>query len=151
MPGTHLTKLNGPHGRILDDLAVCRCTHRRMEHQTGKCPCGCVEFAEVSRLAFVIYDLRHTFATRAAQSGMPLATLAAILGHAGIRSVMKYVHVQQEAQDRAMEHFEAHEEGQNISPEKRSSGFRPVDPAEKRDSAGSSGITREGLNARKIN
>ena len=115
MPGTHLTKLNGPHGRILDDLAVCRCTHRRMEHQTGKCPCGCVEFAEVSRLAFVIYDLRHTFATRAAQSGMPVATLAAILGHADLRSVMKYVHVRQEAQDRAMEHFEAHEEGQNIS------------------------------------
>jgi hypothetical protein len=33
---------------------------------------------------------------------MYVATLAAILGHADLRSVMKYVHVRQEAQDRAM-------------------------------------------------
>ena len=79
---------------------------------------------------------------------MPIGTL---LGHGDLRSVMKYVHVRQEAQDRAMEQFEAHEEGQNISPEKRSSGFGPVTVAENRDSAGSSGNSREGLNAREIN
>ena len=46
-------------------------------------------------LSFVIYDLRHTFATRAAADGMPLTTLAAILGHSrnSLRCVMKYVHV----------------------------------------------------------
>jgi len=38
---------------------------------------------------------------------MPVETLAAILGHADLRSVMKYVHVRQEAQDRAMADFEA--------------------------------------------
>ena len=65
-----------------------------------------MEFKEASRIAFVIYDFRHTFATRAAESGMPVATLAAILGHADLRSVMKYVHVRQEAQDRAMSAFE---------------------------------------------
>ena len=54
----------------------------------------------------MIYDFRHTFATRAAESGMPVATLAKILGHADLRSVMKYVHVRQEAQDRAMAVFE---------------------------------------------
>jgi hypothetical protein len=37
---------------------------------------------------------------------MPIATLAAILGHADLRSVMKYVHIRQEAQDRAMAEFE---------------------------------------------
>jgi hypothetical protein len=37
---------------------------------------------------------------------MPVATLAKILGHADLRSVMKYVHVRQEAQDRAMAAFE---------------------------------------------
>ncbi len=57
-------------------------------------------------MGFVIYDFRHTYATRAAESGMPVATLAAILGHADLRSVMKYVHVRQEAQDRAMVAFE---------------------------------------------
>jgi hypothetical protein len=35
-----------------------------------------------------------------------VATLAKILGHADLRSVMKYVHVRQEAQDRAMAAFE---------------------------------------------
>ncbi|MGI9075055.1 MAG: tyrosine-type recombinase/integrase [Bryobacteraceae bacterium] len=56
----------------------------------------------------VIYDWRHTFATRAAARkgaipGMPLATLAKILGHAGLKDVMKYVHPSQSEQDREME------------------------------------------------
>jgi hypothetical protein len=55
---------------------------------------------------------------------MPVATLASILGHGDLRSVTKYVHVRQEAQDRAMDAFD---EAQNISEEKRSSGFRPVE------------------------
>ena len=62
----------------------------------------------------MIYDLRHTFATRAAESGMPVATLAAILGHADLRSVMKYVHVRQDAQDRAMAAFEQSTSGKSI-------------------------------------
>ena len=46
---------------------------------------------------FVLYDLRHTFATRAIRSKkVDLPQLAAILGHDGIRSVMKYVHLNQE-------------------------------------------------------
>lgn len=107
LPGTRLTKLNGPHGRILDSLAVCNCGHRRLQHVKEKCLCGCVEFKEASRLAFVIYDLRHTFATRAAERGMHVPTLASILGHRDLRTVMRYVHVGQEAQDRAMAAFEA--------------------------------------------
>ena len=79
------------------------------------------------------------FATRAAEHGMPVAALARILGHGDLRSVTKYVHVRQEAQDRAMEDFD---EAQNISGQKRSSGFRPVDSGERRDIAGSSGMLR---------
>ena len=146
-----MAKLNGPHSRILDDLAVCTCSHRQMHHQKGKCPCGCVEFKEASRLAFVMYDFRHTFATRAAEAGMPVATLAAILGHPDLRSVMKYVHVRQEAQDRAMEDFESHRNAQNIPVEKHSSGFRPVDIGENRDFAGSGGMQKEGVSVGKIN
>jgi integrase len=51
---------------------------------------------------FVVYDLRHTFATRAAKDGMPIAVLAATLGHANIRSVMKYVHIDAGHIDEAM-------------------------------------------------
>jgi len=57
-------------------------------------------------LSFVLYDLRHTFATRAAQQGMDVATLAAILGHSGIRLVLRYVHVTAEHQRKAMQNFE---------------------------------------------
>ncbi len=41
---------------------------------------------------FVLYDFRHTFATRMAEAGVDLATLASILGHNSIRMVEKYVH-----------------------------------------------------------
>ena len=42
-------------------------------------------------LAFVLYDLRHTCATRWADRGMPIQTIAKLLGHANLRSVMRYV------------------------------------------------------------
>lgn len=42
---------------------------------------------------FVPYDLRHTAATRWATDGMPVPVLAATLGHANLRSVMKYIHI----------------------------------------------------------
>lgn len=59
------------------------------------------------RLDCVIYDFRHTFATRAAECGMPLGTLAAILGHSSIRMVTKYVHPTQAHQETEMARFDA--------------------------------------------
>jgi integrase len=56
-----------------------------------------------SGLACVPYDFRHTFATHAAnEEGVPLPILASIMGHANLRSIMKYVHVQQPDMDREM-------------------------------------------------
>jgi integrase len=43
-------------------------------------------------LDFVLHDFRHTFATRMAEAGIDLVTLAAILGHSSIRLVQRYVH-----------------------------------------------------------
>lgn len=51
---------------------------------------------------FVIYSLRHTFATRLAERGVPLPTLAALLGHASLRCVHRYVHPSQAAMDAAI-------------------------------------------------
>jgi len=62
---------------------------------------------EATGLSFVPYDFRHTFATRAAARGVPLSSLAAILGHANLRSIAKYVHPQQEHMDAAMSMMEA--------------------------------------------
>ena len=53
-------------------------------------------------LNFVLYDFRHTFATRMAQAGVDLATLAAILGHNSIRIVQRYVHPTAEHKKQAM-------------------------------------------------
>lgn len=80
-PGSHpdrpLTKLNGVHER------VCR--------RAG--------------VWLVLYDLRHTFASRAAARGMPLTTLAAILGHNGLRCVTRYIHPHQQEMDEAMDRW----------------------------------------------
>jgi len=56
-------------------------------------------------IKWVLYDLRHTFATRMAQAGIDLATLAAILGHSSIRMVQKYVHPTAEHKKSAMLRF----------------------------------------------
>ena len=58
-------------------------------------------------MSFVLYDLRHTFATRMIEAGVDLPTLRDIMGHKDIRTTMRYVHVTKEHQHRAMEKFEA--------------------------------------------
>jgi integrase len=55
---------------------------------------------------FRLYDLRHTWATRAAEAGIDLVTLAAMLGHSKINMVLRYAHPTQEHQTRAMEKME---------------------------------------------
>jgi integrase len=55
---------------------------------------------------FVPYDLRHTFATRMAESGTDLGTLAALLGHESIRCVQKYVHISAEHKRAAMKRYD---------------------------------------------
>ena len=61
---------------------------------------------EASGLAFVIYDFRHTFATRFAEAtNGDVVALAAILGHANLRTVMRYVHVSREHRRAQMSRF----------------------------------------------
>jgi len=42
---------------------------------------------------FVLYDLRHTFATRSLDAGVDLLTMSKILGHSRIDMSLRYVHV----------------------------------------------------------
>ena len=55
---------------------------------------------------FRLYDLRHTWATRAAESGIDLVTLAALLGHSKIQMVLRYAHPSQAHQARSVERLE---------------------------------------------
>jgi len=78
-PGEHITRVNGAHDRLCKKALEDKLT-----------------------FGFVLYDFRHTFATRMAQAGIDLATLAAILGHSSIRIVQKYVHPTAEHKRAAM-------------------------------------------------
>ncbi len=79
-PGDHIRQLHTTHDSVCQDASV----------------------------SFVLYDLRHTFATRlAVDAKTDLPSLAAILGHSSLRQVQKYVHPTAEHQRDAMRRYEA--------------------------------------------
>lgn len=43
--------------------------------------------------AFIVHSLRHSFATKLVEEGVPLVQVKELLGHSCIRSTMTYVHV----------------------------------------------------------
>ena len=67
--------------------------------------------------AFRPYDLRHTWATRAAEAGIDLVTLASMLGHSRIQMVMRYAHPTQthrvSALEKLVQHNAAREKAEN--------------------------------------
>jgi integrase len=46
--------------------------------------------------AFRLYDLRHTYASRAVMAAVDLPTLSALLGHTSVQMTMRYVHPAEE-------------------------------------------------------
>ena len=58
----------------------------------------------VKRISFKfrLYDCRHTFATRALESGVDLLTSASILGHANLKMVSRYAHPSEERKTKAI-------------------------------------------------
>jgi len=70
-----------------------------------------------------LYDLRHTWATRAVEAGIDLVTLAAMLGHARIQMVLRYAHPTQEHQTKAMAKMEQYVAQQQIEAAARRQGI----------------------------
>jgi integrase len=66
---------------------------------------GAVRRAKV-KPAFRLYDLRHTYASRAVMAGVDLPTLGALLGHTTIQMTMRYVHPAEEHKKEAARKFE---------------------------------------------
>ncbi len=80
-----------------------------------------------SRVArFRLYDLRHTWATRAAEAGVDLVTLAAMLGHSKINMVLRYAHPTQEHQTNATLKIERHVVGRQIEAAARRQGIEEL-------------------------
>lgn len=98
---------------------------------------------KLAKVSFVPYDFRHTFATRAIERGMDLPTLMAIMGHANLRSIMKYVHISRAQMDVGMARYEA-SELQSLP------GSCPVSTGQTQEKVGSDGNFREPLEKRQI-
>jgi integrase len=81
--GSHIGRINSAHDRLVAEAAK-----------------------EGIAIDYVPYDLRHTFATRAAQAGIDLPTLASLLGHGSTRCLHKYVHPTAEHKSAAMKRFD---------------------------------------------
>ena len=60
-----------------------------------------------ANVSFVLYDFRHTFATRMlVDAGVDMASLASILGHSNMTILRKYVHPTAEHQASAMQKYQ---------------------------------------------
>lgn len=76
---THVVSVQTAHNRVLDKIGA----------------------------QFVLYSFRHTWATRMVEAGCDLVTLAAMMGHSGLKMVMAYCHPTSAHQRAAMERFAA--------------------------------------------
>ena len=66
---------------------------------------------EVGIKPFCMHALRHTYATRAIESGMQPKVLQMLLGHASIQTTMDtYVHVTDESLEKAIAQFESNKD-----------------------------------------
>ncbi len=75
------------------------------------------ELADVQNFRF--HDLRHTFGTCLAEKGVPIHQIAELMGHADIRTTMKYVHAATSSKKLAVDLLVEEAGGETVSAEKK--------------------------------
>jgi integrase len=58
--------------------------------------------------SFRLYDLRHTYGTRAVEAGMDVLTLMRLMGHASLHTTNRYVHLTYQHLERAQKQLEVY-------------------------------------------
>ena len=79
----------------------------------------CRSFLDVRRslgLDFRLYDLRHTFGSRAVMAGVDLPTLKELMGHSSITMTMRYVHPTPQHKKEALRKVEKFQGTPKIAP-----------------------------------
>ena len=74
----------------------------------------CRSFREGMRsigLDFRLYDLRHTFGSRAVMAGVDLPTLKELMGHSTITMTMRYIHPTPQHKKEALKKLEDFQQG----------------------------------------
>lgn len=83
-----------------------------------------LEDAKIFNLHF--HDLRHTFATRLADAGVPLSVIAELLGHSDIRMTKRYSHATDKAKREAVQKLTEIETDKQILSKSSKKGKRQV-------------------------
>jgi integrase len=98
-----LTMTDEVFGILTSRLRNAKCGYVFPSADNSELPIGSVRKAHNAAIrragintAFRLYDLRHTYASRAVMAGVDLPTLAALLGHTSITMTMRYVHSAEE-------------------------------------------------------
>jgi integrase len=98
--GRHITKLNNSHDRACREATV---AWKAKLEKAGR-----PQEAREASVSFVLYDLRHAFGTyHATVLKTDPFTLAGMMGHANLRTIMRYVHPDQQRHKEAMERYAA--------------------------------------------
>jgi len=77
---------------------------------------------------FRLYDLRHTYGSRAAMALVDLATLKELMGHSNISTTMRYVHPTPEHKKEAVRKLEQYNAEQVIAMYESRSGYPQKSP-----------------------
>ena len=87
------------------------CTTQKVRSGEAERQCGAQGSVGLAKIEdFRFHDLRHTAATRMAEAGVDIRTIAEFLGHSTIQMTMRYAHATDDAKRRAAEALEEYAE-----------------------------------------